>query len=150
VKYSQICRIHFIGRLLRIRIVRFVAEYIDKSQFNGSFFRKLKWYGFLLNFKYLNQNSDKLIVFSFFLRDEYIKMGYDEHDIIVQPNLTDFEFWLSGNTDIRYTIGYSGAPYLKDGLQDLFTALSLLRKEGMSVTLLVIGDATFGKSLIRP
>ena len=140
--------IHFIGRLLRIRIVRFVAEYIDKSQFNGSFFRKLKWYGFLLNFKYLNQNSDKLIVFSFFLRDEYIKMGYDEHDIIVQPNLTDFEFWLSGNTDIRYTIGYSGAPYLKDGLQDLFTALSLLRKEGMSVTLLVIGDATFGKSLI--
>ena len=101
-----------------------------------------------LNYKYLNQNSDKLIVFSFFLRDVYIKMGYDEHDIIVQPNLTDFEFWLSGNTDIRYTIGYSGAPYLKDGLQDLFTALSLLRKEGMSVTLLVIGDATFGKSLI--
>jgi glycosyltransferase involved in cell wall biosynthesis len=52
------------------------------------------------------------------------------------------------NNDIQYTIGYSGAPYLKDGLLDLFTALSLLLKEGMSVTLLVIGDATFGKSLI--
>jgi glycosyltransferase involved in cell wall biosynthesis len=140
--------IHFIGRLLRIRTVRFVAEFIDKSQFKGSFFRKLKWYGFLLNYKYLNKNSDKLIVFSFFLKEEYIKMGYNEHNIIVQPNLTDFEFWLSENTDIQYTIGYSGAPYLKDGLSDLFTALSLLRNEGMSVTLLVIGDSTFGKSLI--
>ena len=140
--------IHFIGRLLRIRTVRFVAEFIDKSQFKGSFFRKLKWYGFLLNYKYLNKNSDKLIVFSFFLKEEYIKMGYNEHNIIVQPNLTDFEFWISENTDIQYTIGYSGAPYLKDGLSDLFTALSLLRNEGMIVTLLVIGDSTFGKSLI--
>ena len=140
--------IHRISRLFRIRTVKFVAEFIDKSQFRGSFFRKLKWYGFVINFKYINKHSDKLIVFSFFLRDEYIKMGYNEHNIIVQPNLTDFEFWLSENAQIKYTIGYSGAPYLKDGLHDLFKAVSLLQKEDIIVNLLVIGDATFGKSLI--
>lgn len=140
--------IHRISRLFRIRTVKFVAEFIDKSQFRGSFFRKLKWYGFVINFKYINKHSDKLIVFSFFLRDEYIKMGYNEHNIIVQPNLTDFEFWLFKNAQIKYTIGYSGAPYLKDGLHDLFKAVSLLQKEDIIVNLLVIGDATFGKSLI--
>jgi glycosyltransferase involved in cell wall biosynthesis len=89
-----------------------------------------------------------LIVFSFFLKEEYIKMGFDEHKIIVQPNLTDFSFWLSENAKIKYTLGYSGAPYLKDGLLDLFNAVSFLQNEGINVTLLVIGDATFGKSLI--
>jgi glycosyltransferase involved in cell wall biosynthesis len=140
--------IHQISRLFRIRTVKFVAEFIDRSQFRGSFFRELKWYGFVLNFKYINKHSDKLIVFSFFLRDEYIRMGYDEHNIIVQPNLTDFEFWKTENSQTKYTIGYSGAPYLKDGLLDLFKAVSLLRNEGIILNLLVIGDATFGKSLI--
>jgi glycosyltransferase involved in cell wall biosynthesis len=140
--------IHSIAGLLRIRLVKFVAEYIDRSQFRGSILRQIKWYGFQLNFRYLTRKSDKLIVFSFFLRDEYIKMGFDDHKIIVQPNLTDFSFWMSDNNDIKYTIGYSGAPYLKDGLLDLFKAISKLKREGLSVNLLVIGDSTFGKSLI--
>ncbi len=49
-------------------------------------------------------------------------MGFNEQKIIVQPNLTDFDFWSSDNAEIKYTIGYSGAPYLKDGLLDLFTS----------------------------
>ena len=140
--------IHQISRLFRIRTIKFVAEFIDRSQFRGSFFRKLKWFGFLINFKYINKHSDKLIVFSFFLRDEYIRMGYDGKNIIVQPNLTDFEFWKSVNSQVKYTIGYSGAPYLKDGLLDLFKAVSLLQNEGILLNLVVIGDSTFGKSLI--
>ena len=140
--------IHCITKLLRIRVVKFVAEFIDKSQFEGSLFRKLKWYGFLISFNHLNPSSDKLIVFSFFLKDKYIQMGFKEHKIIVQPNLTDFDFWQSDSAEIKYTIGYSGAPYLKDGLMDLFTAISFLQIEGINITLLVIGDATFGKSLI--
>jgi glycosyltransferase involved in cell wall biosynthesis len=140
--------IHCISKLLRIRLVKFIAEFIDKSQFQGSFLRKIKWFGFLLNFKYFNNISDKLIVFSFFLKQEYLKMGYNEKNIIIQPNLTDFGFWFSGNSEIKHTIGYSGAPYLKDGLLDLFNAINILQNEGINVNLLVIGDATFGKSLI--
>jgi len=140
--------IHCLAGLFRIRLVKFVAECIDRSQFKGSILRQIKWYGFQFNFRYLTRKSDKLIVFSFFLRDEYIKMGFDDRKIIVQPNLTDFSFWSSDNKDIKYTIGYSGAPYLKDGLLDLFQAISILQDEGISTKLLVIGDSTFGKSLI--
>jgi len=140
--------IHFISGLLRIRVVKFVAEFIDKSEFSNSFFGNFKRYGFLLNFRYLNKLSDKLIVFSFYLKNEYIRIGYDENKIIVQPNLTDFDYWRSAKTEIKYTLGYSGAPYLKDGLHDLFIAMSLLKNEDFNINLLVIGDATFGKSLI--
>ena len=137
-----------ITKIFRIKIIKFVAEFIDKSEFSGSFFGKFKRYGYLLNFKYLNKKSDKLILFSYYLKNEYIKMGYNENNIIVQPNLTDFEYWEPTKTEIKFTLGYSGAPYLKDGLYDLFKAISLLHNKNINVTLLVIGDAAFGKSLI--
>ncbi|HEY5535882.1 MAG TPA: glycosyltransferase [Ignavibacteria bacterium] len=140
--------IYLIAKIFSIKTSKFVAEFIDKSEFSGSFFRKLKRYGFIFNFKYLNKMSDKLILFSFYLKNEYIKMGYDEKSIIVQPNLTDFEFWKPTKTEIKYTLGYSGAPYLKDGLYDLFKAISFLHDKNINVTLLVIGDAIFGESLI--
>jgi glycosyltransferase involved in cell wall biosynthesis len=140
--------IYLIAKIFRIRTSKFVAEIIDESEFKGSFLRKLKRYGYILNFKYLNKISDKLIVFSFYLKNEYLKMGYNEKNIVVQPNLTDFNYWGTSNTEIKYNLGYSGAPYLKDGLYDLFKAISILKDKNISVTLLVIGDAIFGKSLI--
>lgn len=140
--------IHLIAKIFRIKTSKFVAEFIDKSEFEGSFLRRIKRYGYIFNFKYLNKLADKLIVFSFYLKNVYIKMGYNENNIIVQPNLTDFRYWKPGKTEIKYNLGYSGAPYLKDGLYDLFKAISLLNNKNIDVTLLVIGDATFGKSLI--
>jgi glycosyltransferase involved in cell wall biosynthesis len=142
--------ISLFSKVFRIKTSKFVAEIIDKSEFKGSFFRELKRYGYNFNFKYLNKIADKLIVFSYYLKNEYLNMGYDENNIIVQPNLTDFNYWESQGNEIRYDFGYSGAPYLKDGLYDLFKAISLLNKKQIKVTLLVIGDATFGESLIPP
>lgn len=134
--------------ICRIRLITFVPEYYDKSDFQNSFFRKLKWYGFLFGFNYLNRKSDKLIVFSFYLKDQYLKQGFPEYRILVQPNLTDFDYREAERTSVRYTIGYCGAPYLKDGLLELFEAIKLLRKQNLIISLLVIGDSTFGKSLL--
>jgi glycosyltransferase involved in cell wall biosynthesis len=134
--------------IFRINIVTFVPEFYDKSVFYGSFFRRLKWFGFLVNFSYLNRMSNKLIVFSHFLRDMYIEKGFKEEDIFIQPNLTDFEFWFTKDFEIKYTIGYSGTPTVKDGLYDLFKAISILQNGAFNVSLLVIGDTTFGSSLI--
>ncbi|HKK41832.1 MAG TPA: glycosyltransferase [Bacteroidales bacterium] len=137
-------------RLTGIKLTKFVPEIIDKSEFNGSVFRQVKRYGYNFNYRYLNKRADKLIVFSSYLKDEYLKMGYKDMDIIVQPNLTDFSFWEPSEGEVKYDLGYSGAPYLKDGLHDLFTAISILKKQDIRATLLIIGDATFGESLIPP
>jgi glycosyltransferase involved in cell wall biosynthesis len=125
-----------------------VPEFYDKSNFEGSIFIKLKWYGFLLNFNYFNKLSHRLIVFSYYLKEIYLKQGVAEAKIIVQPNLTDFDFWQSEQGEIKYTLGYSGTPSIKDGILDLLKAISKLKLENTPVTLLIIGDSTFGKSLI--
>lgn len=134
--------------IFRIKIVTFISEFYDKSVFSGSIFKKLKWYGFLVNFFYLNKISDKLIVFSHFLKDEYVKGGYKEKNIIIQPNLTDFDYWITADKELKFTIGYSGTPSVKDGLFDLFKAISILHNNAFNVSLLVIGDSAFGSSLI--
>jgi glycosyltransferase involved in cell wall biosynthesis len=136
------------SKIFRIKVVKFVAEIIDKSEFSNSLFGKIKILGYNFNYRHLNMRSDKLLVFSIYLKNFYINLGYDEKRIMVQPNLTDFDFWKPDDNEIRYTFGYSGAPYLKDGLLDLFRAISLLNNQDINISLLVIGDATFGKSLI--
>lgn len=140
--------IFIIAKLLGIQIISFVSEYYDKSAFNSSLLRKLKWYGFLINFNYFNKASNRLIVFSHYLKDLYLKQGVKEHKIIVQPNLTDFEYWHTDECEARYTLGYSGTPSLKDGLADLLNAISKLKNDNILVSLLIIGDSTFGESLI--
>ena len=136
------------SKIFRIKVVKFVAEIIDKSEFSNSLFGKIKRLGYNFNYKHLNKKSDKLLVFSLYLKNFYVNLGYDENKILIQPNLTDFDYWKPDDNEIRYTFGYSGAPYLKDGLHDLFKAISLLNSEDLNISLLVIGDATFGKSLI--
>ena len=140
--------VHLAGKLAKIKVVKFAAEIIDKSQFRQSLLGKISRAAYMFNFRHLNRMSEILIVFSYYLRREFLDMGFDERKIFVQPNLTDFDFWRPEVIDIKYTIGYSGAPYMKDGLNDLLKAVKILREKGMDVSMLVVGDATFGQSLI--
>ncbi|MEP7144524.1 MAG: glycosyltransferase [Ferruginibacter sp.] len=140
--------IYLFARLFFIKIVTFVPEYYGKYVFEGSFLRKLKWYGFLFNFWVINKLSYKLIVFSHYLKTQYINQGISESNIIVQPNLTDFDYWEIKNSIVNYTLGYSGSPSIKDGLHDLFKAVSILKKDGIHASLMVIGDTPNGHSLL--
>jgi glycosyltransferase involved in cell wall biosynthesis len=135
-------------KLAGIRLVTFVPEYYDISEFSGNFFNKLRWYGFLVNFHYINRISNKLIVFSTYIRDKYIEKKYPEKNILVQPNLTDFDFWHTGDADTSFTVGYSGTPYKKDGIEDLLTAVSILRNKNLDVTAIIVGDVVNEKSII--
>ncbi|HBC78659.1 MAG TPA: hypothetical protein DEO60_03130 [Bacteroidales bacterium] len=135
-------------RLTGIKIITFVPEYYDISEFSGNILRKLRWYGFLLNFHYINRLSDKLIVFSKYIKSRYLEKGYPEKDILVQPNLTDFEFWKKDNEDQVYTIGYSGTPYKKDGIEDLLSAVGLLAKKNIEVSVVIVGDVVNENSII--
>lgn len=140
--------IYLFCKLVGIPIITLVAEYFDKSVFSGSLGRRFKWFGFLFGFNYLFKLSSKLIVFSHFLKEKYIQQGVIESNIIIQPNLTDFDYWKIDKSVLKYTLGYSGTPSMKDGLFDLLNAIALLRKKGLDTTLLIIGDTVFGESLI--
>jgi glycosyltransferase involved in cell wall biosynthesis len=140
--------VHLTAKLARIRLVKFAAEIIDKSQYRKSIIGRISRAAYMGNFRYLNKMSDKLIVFSQYLKNEFLEMGFNERKIMVQPNLTDFEFWEPVVAETNYTIGYSGAPYMKDGLNDLLKAVRILASKMLNISLLVVGDATFGRTLI--
>lgn len=140
--------VHLIAKISGIRLIKFAAEIIDKSQYGNSIIGRISRAAYLCNFKFLNSLSDRLIVFSYYLKDEFTGMGYDGNKIFVQPNLTDFEYWGTEGREIKYDLGYSGAPYKKDGLFDLLKAIQLLDNWGLKATIVIVGDATFGNSLI--
>ena len=140
--------VHLTVKAAGVRLVKFVAEIIDKSQYRRSIIGRMSRAAYMGNFRYLNKMSDKLIVFSQYLKNEFLEMGFKEQKIMVQPNLTDFEFWKPAITETKYTIGYSGAPYMKDGLSDLLKAIGILNSKKLDISLLVVGDATFGRTLI--
>jgi glycosyltransferase involved in cell wall biosynthesis len=135
-------------KLTGIRLVTFVPEYYDISEFSGNLFHKLRWYGFLLNFHYVNRLSDKLIVFSSYIKSRYIEKGFPERNILIQPNLTDFDFWYKEEKNLIYSVGYSGTPYKKDGIEDLLSAIGILKKNNIEVSCLIVGDVVNEKSII--
>ena len=49
-----------IGKVAGIKVVTFVPEYYDISEFSGSITQKLRWYGFLLNFHYIPLLPERL------------------------------------------------------------------------------------------
>lgn len=135
-------------KLIRIKLVTFVPEYYDISEFSGNLFHKLRWYGFLLNFHYVNRLSDKLIVFSSYIKSRYVEKKFPESNILIQPNLTDFDFWYKEEKNLIYSVGYSGTPYKKDGIEDLLSAIGILKKNNIEVSCLIVGDVVNEKSII--
>lgn len=140
--------LNFFCGLAGIKLVTFVPEYYDVSEFSGSITKKLRWYGFLINFHYLNRLSSRLIVFSNFIKSKYIEKKYPENKILVQPNLTDFDYWKAVKMDRVFTVGYSGTLYKKDGIEDLLTALSILKRRGIEVKAVIVGDVINEKSIL--
>ncbi|NLM66573.1 MAG: glycosyltransferase family 4 protein [Enterococcus sp.] len=137
-----------IKKLTQIRLVKFSAEIIDRSQYKNTLTGRISRISHKAGSRMLGKMPDKLIVFSYYLKDEFKTRGFQEKDILVQPNLTDFKFWHVDDLQEKFTIGYSGAPYMKDGLHDLLKAVSLLTEKGRMIKVVIIGDATFGVTLI--
>ncbi len=140
--------IHIASFFLNIPTVSFVSEYFERPSIKTGIFKVITWYGFYLNLHLLNRFSSKLIVFSTFLKDFYLKKGYKEKKIFVQPNLTDFDYWKSANHEIKFDIGYSGTAEAKDGLIHIFDAVRELKNKNIIVTVLIVGDLTYGESVL--
>ena len=141
--------VYFIAKLFRIQIGSFVAEYLERNDLQKmSLFQKIKFRSFLLNYTYLNKLSNQLIVFSDFLKKDYVSIGYREDKIIVQPNLTDLAKWYLPGQQINFTLGYAGMPSKKDGITDLIQAVKVLKDQGQPVTLIIVGDSFSEESLI--
>lgn len=142
--------ISLISRLYGISLVTFVPEFYDREESKKlGIINFVVWNLYFLNYNYLNKYSNKLIVFSSFLKNAYLEKGYKEKNIIIQPNLTDLNNSYLPDQPIQYTIGYAGTPSRKDGIFDLISALKILKDRGSILKTIIIGDS-IGKESYLP
>lgn len=141
--------VYILSRFFFINIISFVSEYYDKEVLKKlSWFKMFTWYSFILKYHFLNMMSNSLIVFSHFLQKDYIKRNFNPAKILIQPNLTKTDEWYIPDQKIYYTIGYAGTPSKKDGVDDLLEAINIIKKRGILVNALIIGDSYGGESFI--
>jgi glycosyltransferase involved in cell wall biosynthesis len=155
--YSNDTHLHIlcflIAKITRHKIISFVPEGLETTNRKSTLSSYLSWFSFSLNMKYLNFHSSKLVVFSSFLRNYYLNMGYKAENILLIPNLLDLGFFESVSKPSvqkdRFRIGYCGNPSHKDGIEDLFEAFRLVSRISADYELMIIGDSENQNSVIN-
>ena len=99
---------------------------------------------------FVAQQADAVIAISEGLRRELVARGVDERKIAVVPNSVDPQVFsprpkderlqMSLGLGERRVLGFLGSMTGYEGLVDLVSALSRLRKEGIDVCALLVGD----------
>lgn len=134
-------------RLFKIKYLNILSEYYPKPQ--GFGFQRFEWQSFIWGIKYISKKSNGLIVFSNFLTNYIRNLGYKK-PIFLLPNIVDpkfFEFDTLPYKNNTITIGYTGTPNEKDGIDILLKSFAYVQKKHKNVHLLIIGDTT-GKSAL--
>lgn len=139
-------------KILNIKLISIIPDFFEKPQkslFSWTFF---KWVSFYLGLKYVTKYSDKIIVFSSFLKDYFENEVKYKKPILIIPNLTDPENFknlkpqLFGKDII--TIGFLGSPTKKDGILDLIDSFKIVNEKYKNTHLICIGDLPNKKSVI--
>lgn len=137
---------------LRKELLVILPEFYEKPNSKLISLALIKWYSFYLSIKYFVRYADKFIVLSSYLKNYLLIRLKTSKDILLMPNLTDPRKFEINNIkpfkSDKITIGYVGTPTKKDGVIDLIKSFNELNKKRSNTHLLIIGDLTYGESLI--
>lgn len=140
-----------IKRIIGKKLIIILPEYYEKPAKTYSLAR-LKWLNFYFGMNYLVQYADKFVVLSDFLKNYLISKNIRKENILILPNITDPELFKVHNATEhiqgKITIGYSGTPTKKDGVDDLIKSFAALTKKYTNIHLLIIGDAVSSNTVI--
>lgn len=147
-KSINILLVYLLYKILNIRLYGVVSDWYDKQNIG-----KIKRFDSQLKLKYLYRNLSGLIVFSEFLKSKYINY-YQPKQIFLQPNLlnlNDFKIEKKiHELKDKIIIGYTGVPTVKDGIEDLIIAFSMVKMKYANTHLLIVGDIVDnGKTLLH-
>lgn len=130
----------FICRVFKIKLINILPEFHPKPK--RSLITLCKWSAFYLGITYLSRFSDGIIAFSKYLV-EYVSKHKYSGPILLTPNIVDPDFFKVKAKPYKngcITIGYTGRPTVKDGIDDLLKSFALVKLHFNNVHLLIIGD----------
>lgn len=143
-----IYNINFFSRLLillicktfKVRTVVILSEFYPKPKQIG--INLLKWYNFYLGIKYLSKYFDGVIALTNYL-SQYVRDNRFKGKLLLLPNIVnpnEFNLNTSPYLKCKITIGYTGTPTKKDGIDELLKSFAIVNKKQSKTHLLIIGD----------
>ena len=96
------------------------------------------------------QKADLIITVIEEARDRVAELGADRHKIIIVSNTLRIESvpqLRSGTANKTFTLFYGGGINRHRGLQIVFAAMSIMKKNGKNILLKVVGDGSYLKEL---
>ena len=133
------------------KLIIIIPEYYEKPIKKYSLAR-INWLNFYIGIEYFIKFADQFIILSYYIKNLLLSKRIEEDKILLLPNITDPELFNLTNTKEfkkgKITIGYSGTPTRKDGINNLIDSFALLSKKHSEIHLLIIGDAANGKSVL--
>lgn len=141
----------FIRFIINTQLIIILPEFYEKPPKRFSFAR-IHWINFYVAIRYLVKYADKFIVLSDFMRTYLLSQHIQDENIFILPNITDPQLFereeVSDFISGKLTIGYSGTPTRKDGIDDLLNSFAIIAEKYPQTHLLIIGDVVNGKSII--
>lgn len=132
----------FVCKLTGIKLINIIPEFYNKP--SGLNLSLTKWYNFYFGIRYFIRFSNGAIVLSDYLK-KYLQSHGVSKSLIIVPNIIDPKPFCDSNKkkpnkDNFLTIGYTGTPTQKDGIDDLFSAFAIVLKYFPKTHLLIVGD----------
>jgi len=141
-----------VTKILNARLISIIPDFFEKSPRSILSFNFFNWFSFHLGLKYVTKYSDKIIVFSYFLREYFNYSLKYLKPILVVPNLTDPANFRSSESQIFckdiIRIGFLGSPTKKDGIIDLIDSFKIVNEKFKNTHLVCIGDLPNGTSVV--
>lgn len=102
------------------------------------------------------QHADQVVTLSGAMKELIVSWGVAENKVHIVPNAVDVNRFVPVKADLAlrqqwpvcgFIIGFIGSLTTYEGLVDLVTAVKILRKQGVSVSLVVVGSGPFEPNL---
>lgn len=144
LKYSyELIPLLFWSKILNIRNYQIIADYYNAKSIVPSWWKKPKYYAYVIQRKYFDRFYNGLIVLSQFLKDEAVKHQVSRTRILVVPHFIKFQVTSkSHQKDIQKNIiTYCGTLSFENGIIDLIKAFNIIKKQEENIELRLVGGA---------
>jgi glycosyltransferase involved in cell wall biosynthesis len=130
-------------KIINKKFILILPEFYEKPKPRILSFSLLNWYSFFLGIRYSAKGANSYIVLSSYLKNYLNTVLKNQKPVLVMPNIIDSSFFNVSTEPFiksKITIGYTGTPTKKDGIEDLIYSFHLLHQKWPLTHLLIIGD----------
>jgi len=133
-------------KIFKVPLYKYSVDWYNKDTIVRKWWMLPKWWMFMIELSFFDKFLNGIIVISQFLKNHYYKIGVSNEKIILIPNIIDLKLFNSvkklnvNGKGKAFRIGYVGAAFLLNGVDDLIIAFKYVHEKYTNTELLIVGD----------